>query len=324
MNTTPTFLDLTRANRHALAAEAAAGLLRRPAQLAPKFFYNALGSRLFDAITQLSEYTATRAEAALLDQHRAALAAVVRAALGPALTLVDIGAGNGQKAQRLFEALDVARYIAVDISIDYLREALSGLQARHPAVRTVGVGMDFAAGLALPEALVSEPALLFYPGSSIGNFESAQAAQLLAQMREQSAGGALLIGVDLMKPAAQLQAAYDDALGVTAAFNLNALRHVNEVLSADFDVRQWRHVASVDEAAGCVRMYLEAREALTVCWPSGGERRFERGERIHTEDSYKWTQGQFEALLRQAGFGRVHAWSDEAHGYALMLAHASI
>ncbi|MBE0547534.1 MAG: L-histidine N(alpha)-methyltransferase [Rubrivivax sp.] len=300
-------------------AELASGLLRQPAAVAPKFFYDRLGSALFAAITELPEYYPTRTEAAIFAAHQADMAAALTSRLGPHCTLVDLGAGDGAKAARLFAPLQPVRYVAVDISVDFMHDALRGLQQRFPAIEMVGVGLDFSLQLELPAGVLDGPVLLFYPGSSIGNFGPEAALRLLRQARAAAQGGALLIGVDLVKPRAVLEAAYDDALGVTAAFNLNLLRHVNRVLRSDFDVRDWRHVAFFDAEASRIEMHLEARRAHTVRWP-GGERRFESGERIHTEDSYKWTGTGFEALLGDAGYTRVQTWTDERGWFAVMLA----
>jgi dimethylhistidine N-methyltransferase len=316
----PRFIDCP-SHGPAPATEAAAALGAQPARLPPKFFYDALGSRLFDAITELPEYYPTRTEAAIFAAHGGDIAAAVRAAVGTGMTLVDLGAGSCCKAEALFVAFMPARYVAVDISVPYLRDTLLRLQQRHPRLEVVGVGLDFSTRLALPPGLPGGPALIFYPGSSIGNFAPAEALRLLREAREAAAGGALLIGVDLVKPVDVLQAAYDDALGITAAFNLNLLLHLNRLLGADFDVGDWRHVAFFDRSASRIEMHLEARRALTVRWRDG-ERRFAAGERIHTEDSYKWTRGDFDALLRAAGFGQVRAWTDNAGWFAVMLAAA--
>ena len=315
----PRFIDVEAPGAVAPAAEAIAGLQARPARLPPKFFYDALGSRLFDAITELAEYYPPRTEAAIFAAHLEPMRAAVRARLGESITLIDLGAGNSEKAERLFAPLAVARYVAVDISTAYLRHSLQRLQQRWPDLDIVGVGLDFAPALALPAEVTSRPALLFYPGSSIGNFAPEAALRLLHQMHAACAGGALLIGVDVVKPVEVLEPAYDDALGVTACFNLNMLRHVNRLIGADFDVRDWRHVAFFDRAASRIEMHLEARRALAVRWP-GGERRFEAGERIHTEDSYKWRREDFEALLRQAGFRGIRVWHDAQAWFAVMLA----
>ena len=318
---TPRFIQWHRIDDAALADEAASGLRTQPAQVSPKFFYDPLGSRLFDAITELDEYYPTRTEAAILSARGAQIAAAALALTGPAPVLVDLGAGNCAKAARLFPLLAPRRYVAVDISVDFLRQALQALQREHPATELLGVGLDFSARLALPAEACSGPALLFYPGSSIGNFAPDAALRLLRQARDLASGGALLIGVDLLKPAAVLQAAYDDDLGVTAAFNLNLLKHLNRLLGADFDVRDWRHVALFDAAKSCIEMHLEARRALQVRW-RGGERHFAAGERMHTENSYKWTAADFEALLQQAGFGPVQRWCDERGWFGLFLAAA--
>jgi dimethylhistidine N-methyltransferase len=318
---TPTFVQLHGLDPAPLAAEAAAGLLAVPAQVPPKFFYDALGSRLFDAITELDEYYPTRTEAAIFDAHGAALAQAALAVTGPAPRLVDLGAGNCAKAARLFPWLGPSRYVAVDISADFLRQALAALQREHPRVEMVGLGLDFGARLQLPPEAGDGPALVFYPGSSIGNFAPADARRLLREARAAAAGGALLIGVDLVKPRARLEAAYDDDLGVTAAFNLNLLKHLNRLLGADFDVRAWRHLARFDEQASRIEMHLEARRDLAVHW-RGGARRFAAGERIHTENSYKWTLPGFEALLREAGWQPLEHRTDAHGGFALCLAAA--
>jgi dimethylhistidine N-methyltransferase len=317
----PRFIQRHRVDDAALADEAAAGLLAMPARVSPKFFYDALGSRLFDAITELPEYYPTRTEAAIFDAHGAEIAHEALAATGSAPVLVDLGAGNCAKAARLFDAVQPRRYVAVDISVAFLRDALVALQRQHPAIGMVGVGLDFSARLALPAEVADGPALVFYPGSSIGNFAPADALRLLREARAASRGGALVIGVDLVKARATLEAAYDDALGVTAAFNLNLLRHLNRLLGADFEPRQWRHHAFFAEAHSRIEMHLVARHALAVRWP-GGERRFAEGEGIHTENSHKWQLADFDALLRRAGYARTRHWSDPAQAFAVFVAHA--
>jgi dimethylhistidine N-methyltransferase len=209
--------------------ELASGLLQPQPMIAPKFLYDALGSKLFEAITELDEYYPTRTEASILARHRDAIAQ----ACGSGHTLVDLGAGNCAKAAGLFDALRPSRYVAVDISVDFLRSALQALQARYPQLPMTGVGIDFSTALALPPQAGSGTRLMFYPGSSIGNFAPEAAESFLRRVRAAAPGGALLTGVYLIKPAAALQRAYDDALGVTAAFNLNLLRHVNRLLGSD-------------------------------------------------------------------------------------------
>jgi L-histidine N-alpha-methyltransferase len=316
----PEFIRLPPADDLDPAAEAASGLAAVPAAVAPKFLYDALGSRLFDAITELPEYYPTRTEGAIFAVHGAAIADAVLAATGAAPVLIDLGAGNCAKAERwLFAALAPRRYLAVDFAGATLRAALPALQRAHPEIEVVGVELDFSAGLRLPSRLVEGPALVFYPGSSIGNFAPDHALRLLREARTAAAGGALLIGVDLVKAKPLLDAAYDDALGVTAAFNLNLLNHLNRLLGADFDLRDWRHVAFFDPQRSRIEMHLQARRALTVHW-RGGERGFAAGETIHTENSAKWTPATFDALLRAAGFGTTRIWTDPDGWFAVFLA----
>ena len=316
---TPTFIQQHHINDEALAREAAQGLCAAAAHVSPKFFYDALGSRLFDAITELPEYYPTRTEAAIFAAHGAAIADAALGHTGNAPCLVDLGAGNCAKAARLFGLLRPSRYVAVDISVDFLRDALGALQRAHPGLPMVGLGLDFSSRLQLPPGLNEGPALVFYPGSSIGNFEPAAALRLLREARGVAGGGALLVGVDLHKPAAVLQPAYDDELGVTAAFNLNLLSHLNRLLGANFRPRDWHHVAFFNEAQSRVELHLEARAPITVFWP-GGERSFVAGERIHTENSAKWRPDAFDALLREAGFTSLRRWTDAQGWFAMFLA----
>jgi L-histidine N-alpha-methyltransferase len=315
--TAPAFLQLFEPDALAVREELARGLGATPARVAPKFFYDLLGSRLFDAITALDEYYPTRTEAAIFAAHGAEMGQ----ACGVGRPLVDLGAGNCAKAAGLFPALAPTQYVAVDISVDFLRETLTALQQRHPALPILGLGMDFSATLALPASVKPGPRTLFYPGSSIGNFTPDEALGLLCRMRQACDGGALLIGVDLVKDAGVLEAAYDDALGVTAAFNLNLLRHVNGLLGTDFRPRQWRHVALYDTAASRIEMHLQAREPVSVCWPGGG-RRFAAGERLHTENSCKYHPQDFEALLHDAGFRSIRRWTDPRAWFAVFAAQA--
>ncbi len=316
---TPSFLDLNVARSDALVTQAVQNLLSRPASIAPKFFYDELGSRLFDAITALPEYYPTRTEAALLKAHGAAMAQASQAACGATPTLIDLGAGNCEKAASLFDALQPSRYVAVDISADYLRGVLARLQREHPAIELMGVGTDFSLHLELPASVATGPSLVFYPGSSIGNFAPDAALRFLRQVHGLSNGGALLIGVDLAKAPAILEPAYDDALGVTAAFNLNVLTHLNRLLGSDFDLADWKHVAFFDRDESRIEMHLEATRPAVVQF-HGEARQFEAGERILTEYSYKWKRDDFEALLKQAGFTDVTTWTDERGWFAVMLA----
>lgn len=313
--------DAPASDTPAPAVELTAGLLAERPSISPKFLYDALGSALFVAITELDEYYPTRTEAALMAVHAEAIAAAVRQSLAPGFALVDLGAGNGAKAERLFGPLQPALYVAVDIAGDFLRPSLHALQQRHPTLPMAGVVCDFSQLLQLPPGLLKGPALVFYPGSSIGNFGPDEALRLLRQARQAAVGGALLIGADLVKPVPVLQAAYDDPLGVTAAFNLNLLRHVNRLLGSDFDVRDWQHVALFDTQASRIEMHLQARRDCRVRW-AGHARRFAAGERIHTENSYKWTLESFAQLLQQAGWRDVQSWTDPQRWFGTFLARA--
>ena len=332
VSTTPRFLQLHQMNVDAVRQELLAGLEAKHAFASPKFLYDALGSRLFDAITELPEYYPTRTEAAIFAAHSADMATRIPAGA----TLVDLGAGNCAKAARLFPALRPSRYVAVDISADHLRGALAHLQPQHPALEMMGVGMDFSAALALPPEVLApradgaaSPVLLFYPGSSIGNFNPADALRFLRQAHAVCAGGTadgkaeggLLIGVDRVKPASVLQPAYDDELGITAAFNRNLLLHFNRLAGTDFSVADWEHLALWNPAESRIEMHLQARRAVTVRWP-GGDRVFSAGERIHTENSYKWQEEDFAALLREAGFSATQIWSDERGWFSVFWAQA--
>lgn len=317
---TPRFIRTHQSDSRDERADAIAGLLRTPAQASPKFFYDRLGSHLFDAITELPEYYPTRTEAALFAAHGAEMARRI----GGGASLIDLGAGNCAKAARLLPLLDPSRYVAVDISADYLQDALRQLQREHPALDMVGVGMDFSHSPTLPaQALAGARGrpVFFYPGSSIGNFTPTDAAAFLAGIRAQADGGGLLIGVDLVKPAAVLEAAYDDALGVTAAFNLNLLRNLNRSAGTDFEPRDWRHVALFNSAESRIEMHLAARHALTVRW-GDGERSFQAGERLHTENSYKYSVAGFAELLRRSGFRASRCWTSENGWFAVFWAEA--
>lgn len=302
----------------AVQAEITAGLLAPSAAVSPKFFYDSLGSRLFEAICALPEYYPTRTEAAIFARHGSDIARAV----GTGCTLIDLGAGNCAKAAALFPLLQPAQYVPVDISRDFLSDAVRGLQQRFPEIGMLALGLDFSQGCALPDSVRHAQRLFFYPGSSIGNFGPEQAQRFLSGLRD-SAGedGGLLIGVDLVKDTAVLDAAYDDALGVTAAFNLNLLNHLNHLVGADFDVRDWLHRAFFNEQAGRIEMHLEARHALSVRW-QGGERHFGAGERIHTEYSYKYTRAGFVALLERAGFEASRIWTDPEGWFAVIHARA--
>ncbi|MGV2905186.1 L-histidine N(alpha)-methyltransferase [Achromobacter sp. AGC25] len=304
----------------ALSAEQAElrdGLLDHPAHIDPKFLYDALGSSLFTAITQLPEYYPTRCEAEIFQRHGEDIARHI----GPVQSMIDLGAGDCVKAERLFASLRPRHYVPIDISADYLQTAVRRLQLSYPDLRVTAIGQDFSQALAVPPEVPAEERLFFYPGSSIGNLNPDDAHAMLQRIRAQCHGGGLLVGVDRVKPRQVLEPAYDDALHLTAAFNLNLLRHVNDVLDADFDVNDWQHVALFNATCSRVEMHLEAQRALRVTWP-GGERDFSPGERIHTENSYKFTPQAFSDLLQSAGYRDVAHWSDSRGWFSVFSARA--
>lgn len=310
------FIQLHHASDQQLRAELSAGLLSASAFASPKYFYDALGSRLFAAICELPEYYLSRTEASIFDAYLGEIAE----AAGVGGTLIDLGAGNCAKAARLFPALQPAQYVPVDISVDFLRDAVGDLQQRFPHIQMTGLGLDFSSELRLPDRVQWNRRTFFYPGSSIGNFTPAEAVSFFRRLHAAcESDGGLLIGVDLVKATEILDAAYNDALGVTASFNLNLLLHLNRLLGANFNIAGWRHVSFFNTAQSRIEMYLEAMHAVTVKW-LGGERRFLQGERIHTENSYKYTPDNFTQLLQQAGFAVTRTWNDADNWF--MVCHA--
>lgn len=290
------------------------GLMQPMARISPKYFYDQLGSELFEAITRLPEYYPTRTERALLKQRARDIAREV----GTVNTVIEPGAGNGEKGRLLCTVLHPAHFIGVDISTEILREGMEHLRHEQPSVDARAVTADVTKHLKLPEDIPLPNRLVFYPGSSIGNFDPPQALEWLRRARTWiDDTGSLLIGIDLPKEVAVLEAAYDDAAGVTARFNRNVLRHVNRLIESDFDLTQWSHQAFFNPNASRIEMHLQSECRQCVHW-SGGEREFACGERIHTENSYKYPLPAFTSLLREAGFTRTNWWTDERNWFALV------
>ena len=309
----PQFINVaqTTSPTASIEQELTTSLLKPAARVSPKYFYDVLGSKLFEAITLLDEYYPTRTEASIFEARNASIASAVADCSIQNACLIDLGAGNCAKAAALIPYLRPSQYVPIDISADFLREATGQVQASFPTLNIVGLGMDFSSTLALPDAVQSHDRVFFYPGSSLGNFSPPDALRFLQQIAHPEQGNArgLLLGIDLVKDAAVLQAAYDDAPGVTAAFNKNVLLNVNAQLGTDFDLRQWRHVALFNEQQSRIEMHLEAVANTTVRWP-GYQRTFALKERIHTENSYKYTLASMTKLLKQAGFSQVQHWTD--------------
>ncbi|MFM9111375.1 MAG: L-histidine N(alpha)-methyltransferase [Prochlorococcaceae cyanobacterium] len=291
------------------------GMERRPRQLPAWLLYDDEGSRLFEAICAQPEYSLTRTETALLEQAAAEQAA----ALGPGV-VVEFGAGNARKVGPLLTALAPAGYVALDISADQLERACGELQARHPLLKVLGICCDYTALEALPAVpLLQQRRLGFYPGSSLGNFSPAEARRLLGQVRRLLApDGALLIGIDQPKPVARLEAAYNDAAGISAAFAGNLLVRLNRDLEGDFDPTAFAYRAWWDAPHSRITMALESRRAQRVrlagrCWP------FAAGEVLITEHSVKYTVAAFRELALAAGWRPLRRWHDPADDLSLHL-----
>lgn len=295
------------------------GLLAPQAMVAPKYFYDALGSRLFTAITQLPEYYPTRLEAAILTEHADAIGRSV----GTVHTLLDLGAGDCAKAESLFTTLRPRRYVPIDIATEYLQSAASRLELAYPELEVTPLAMDFSARLNVPDNIPANRRLFFYPGSSIGNWDPEQTLAMLRRIHQASYGEdcGLLIGVDRVKDSETLVAAYDDSLQVTAAFNRNVLLRLNHLLATDFRLEDWEHVARYDTQESRIEMHLRARTGVLVNWP-GCSRYFAPGETLLTECSYKYEPAHFADLLVAAGYGAIRHWTDARGWFSVFHAQA--
>ncbi len=311
-------VDLSDARAHDERGQVVERLAGSPAGVAPRYFYDELGCALYAAICRLPEYYPTRTEAAIFHEHRTEMAATA----GRGRQLVDLGAGDCVKARWWIPFLDPVRYVAVDIAAAEMERALARMSSDFAGVEMLGVVTDFARGLPLEEVLGARAATFFYPGSSIGNFTPGEALAFLRSIHTHCArrpGSGLLIGVDGKKERTVLEAAYDDALGVTAAFNRNVLLHLNRRFGFDFDPEGYEHRALYNESDGRIEMHLESRREQAVRL-GDRTRRFAQGERIHTENSYKYAPAEFEALLRGAGFSALRRWSSAGDGYSVIYA----
>jgi L-histidine Nalpha-methyltransferase len=307
-------------SRDAFLAEVWAGLAcPQQKTLSCKWLYDALGSRLFDAITALDEYYPTRTETTLLSEIAPEIARII----GAHARIVELGSGAGVKVRLLLDALEQpAAYIAVDISKAALDEATRSLANERPELHVTPVLADYTRPFALPRDEGRGATLGFFPGSTIGNFAPAQAIAFLTQLRRQLGRGALLlIGVDRKKNRAVLERAYDDALGVTAAFNLNLLARINRELAGNFDLTRFRHKALWNEAQGRIEMHLVSVAAQTV-EVAGRRFDFQKGETIHTENSYKYSVDQFQRMAASAGWKARAAWTDAEDLFSLHLLQA--
>ena len=284
------------------------GLSQPQKALNPKYFYDHRGCGLFEAICELPEYYPTRTEMAVMQ----ARVREITQRLGPEGVLIEYGSGSSRKTRVLISELNPVAYVPIDIAGEHLRASALDLAATFPALRIIAVCADYSRPLALPHInhLDARRRIVYFPGSTIGNFTVPEARQFLIHaLRLVGAGGAMLVGVDLKKDRGVLHAAYNDAQGVTAAFNLNLLARINRELGADFDLAAFRHHAFYNADAGRIEMHLASLidQRVTLRGHVFG---FRAGETVHTENSYKYSVAEFQALARAAGFEPEACWTD--------------
>lgn len=307
------FIDFPSA-RDDFRADVLKGLAGYPKSIPPKYFYDEAGCRLFEAICQQPEYVLTRTETELMRDNMPEIAA----AIGAVDCIVEPGAGDCSKVRLLIDALQPRDLVVMDIAGKALAVAANLLADMYPSLEVTALGMDFVHDLAAATPYLPEGRRLFYyPGSSVGNFSPEEATALLAQFR-QLAGpdGRLLVGFDLKKNPVLLHQAYNDAAGVTAAFNLNLLTRLNRELDADFDLAQFSHYAFYNPTAGRIEMHLASLSAQTV-YVAGNAFSFAPGETLHTENSYKYRGDEFSELAAAAGWRLAKHW--EQGGFAVQL-----
>lgn len=318
--TVPTLLDL-HPSADDLRGDVIAGLSSNPKTLPSKYFYDARGSQLFEEITRQPEYDLTRTELALLARAMPA----IRDAVGPDAHVVEPGSGSGRKTRLLLAGLDApVAYTPVEISRDMLLASTQQLAYAFPEVQMLPVCADFTRPVPVPPPLLpARRRLLFFPGSTLGNFDEAESVDLLAAFREtMGEGGQALVGIDLVKDVAEMEAAYNDAAGVTAAFTLNLLARINRELGADFDRRQFAHVARFSPERSRIETTIVSRR-LQVVRVAGQSFVLEAGEPILVEISHKYTDAYFDALAARAGLRVAHRWNAPADRFGLRLLEAA-
>lgn len=305
----------TQPRQDDLLSEGLIGLARQPKSIPPKFFYDAYGSQLFDAICDLEEYYPTRTETAILRAHSADIAF----ALGDDVLLIELGSGSSQKVRWLLGDLRPAAYMPVDISREHLEVAARSLARDYPWLPIHAACIDYSHGMTIPAPVPHARKAAFFPGSTIGNFTPDEAEKFLAKLaRVLGPGGKLLIGVDLVKDPALLHAAYNDARGITAAFNLNLLVRLNREHGADFDLAAFEHHAFYHAELSRIEMHLRSMRDQWVNL-AGHRFHFKAGETLHTENSYKYTIEGFQALARRAGFASERVFLDPARLFSVHL-----
>lgn len=303
------------------ASEILAGLNKDQKQISPKYFYDETGSKLFDEICRQPEYYPTRTELGIMKAHVDQLANQV----GRQASVIEFGSGSSIKTRLLLEHLhEVAAYVPVDISRDHLLQAAKSLAADYPHIEVLPVCADFTRPFELPQpAIEPKRNMVFFPGSTIGNFSQEEAEDLLSVMREEAKDdGALLIGVDLSKPREILEPAYNDAAGVTADFNINLLKRLNQEHSANFDIDLFEHRAIFDEQNCRIEMRLVSLEKQSV-EVAGEEFSIGRGEYIVTEHSHKYSREKFATMANAAGFEVQSVWTDPQELFSVQYLEAA-
>jgi dimethylhistidine N-methyltransferase len=303
----------------AFRADVLTGLRQTPKAVPARWFYDDAGSALFEDITRLPEYYPTRAETEILTAHGADFAETI----GPGKAVVEFGSGSSVKTPLLLKAIAPAAYVPLDIAGDFLRAAAEDLAAQFPGLPVHPVEADFMREVAMPPQVEDVPKLGFFPGSTIGNMVPRTAVDLLRTMRQTlGAGSKLLIGMDLVKDPAALVAAYDDAEGVTAAFNLNLASRINRELGGTIPIDALRHVARWNDDLARIEMHLEATSHIAF-EVSGEKFEMAQGETIHTENSHKFTRRSADTLLLAGGWTPERRWLDGAERFSLILARAT-
>lgn len=303
----------------AFRADVLSGLAQRQKAVPARWFYDHAGSELFERITALPEYYPTRTETALLKAHAAEAAALV----GPERAVVEFGSGSSVKTPLLLARMDAAAYVPIDISGDFLRQSSVELAAKFPDLPVIPIEADFMKPVTLPASVRDLAMLGFFPGSTIGNMVPRTAIDLLRSMRATLGDRShLLIGVDRIKDIGRLIAAYDDAEGVTARFNLNLLIRINRELDGNIPVDRFRHVARWNADWNRIEMHLEAIEDVAF-EVSGRPVTMRRGETIHTENSHKYTPDQARLMLQASGWSPCAQWSDAEDNFLILLAEAT-
>lgn len=297
-------------------AEAVLAGLAQPQKTIPaRFFYDIAGSELFEKITQLPEYYPTRTEVGILEANGTAIAAAV----GPGRAVIEFGSGSSAKTPLLLRIVAAAAYVPIDISAEFLDMAAADLARKLPELPVFPLAADFTRPLRLPAGIAGRPKFGFFPGSTLGNLAPAAAVDLLRAFADTLGDGSwLVIGLDLRKDSAVLEAAYNDVAGVTAAFNLNVLHRINRELDGTFDIAAFAHCAPFNAGLGRIEMHLRALRdtSFTVL---GKPFAMAAGESIHTENSYKWTLDEARLLARAAGWDPIDVWTDPDARFALHL-----